>query len=84
MPYYKQAARCRGTLEASLGDMHLVRKAGLMPAESSEQMSFLEEAARREESQGLDVALLDRAELDGVAPWTGQQIVGAEFCRDEG
>ncbi len=84
LPYYKQAARCWGTLEASLGDMHLVRKGGLMLAESAEQMAFLEEKARREEAHGLDVAILDRAELDGVAPWIGPQIVGAELCLDEG
>ena len=60
--------------------MHLVRKGGPVLAESAEQMAFLEERARREEAHGLDVALLDRAELDGVAPWIGPQIVGAELC----
>ena len=84
LPYYKQAVECWGTLEACLGDMHLVRKGGLMLAESAGQMAFLEEKARREETKGLDVALLDRAELDRVAPWIGPQIVGAELCRDEG
>jgi len=84
LPYYKQAAECWDTLEAGLGPMHLVRKGGLMLAESSGQMAFLEEKSRREEAKGLDVALLDRAELDRIAPWIGPWIVGAELCRDEG
>ncbi len=84
LPCYRQAAECWDRLEAGLGPIHLVRKGGLMLAESAGQMAFLEEKSRREEAKGLDVALLDRAELDRVAPWIGSQIVGAELCRDEG
>ena len=84
LPYYRQAAECWDTLEAGLGPMHLVRKGGLMLAESAGQMAFLEDKSRREEAKGLDVALLDRAELDRLAPWIGPRIVGAELCRNEG
>ena len=84
LPYYRQAAECWDTLEAGLGPMHLVRKGGLMLAESAGQMAFLEDKSRREEAKGLDVALLDRSELDRVAPWIGPGIVGAELCRNEG
>ena len=84
LPCYKQAAECWEALEARLGAMDLVRNGGLMLAESAGQMAFLEGKARREEAKGLDVRLLDRAELDRIAPWVGPQIVGAELCRDEG
>ena len=49
LPYYKQAAECWGLLEAGLGTMNLVRNGGLMLAESSGQMAFLEDKSRREE-----------------------------------
>jgi len=84
LPFYKQAAECWAALEACFGAMDLVRRGGLMLAESAEQMAFLEKKARREEARKLDVALLDRKELDRIAPWIGPQIVGAELCRDEG
>lgn len=58
--------------------MHLVRKGGLMLAESAARTSFLEENAWREEPQGLDVALLGRAELDGIASWISPQVVRAD------
>lgn len=84
LPLYRQAARLWADLEARLGPIDLVRKGGLMLAEGDAQMAFLEDKARREAAQGLDVELLDRAALDRIAPWVGPQIVGAELCRDEG
>ncbi|MEL6207480.1 MAG: FAD-dependent oxidoreductase [Pseudomonadota bacterium] len=84
LPLYKQAARVWADLEDRIGPCDLVRKGGLMLAEGDDQMAFLEQKARREEAKGLDVTLLDRAELDKIAPWVGPHIVGAELCRDEG
>lgn len=84
LPFYRQAAALWADLESEIGNVDLVREGGLMLAESREQMTFLEDKARREAAQGLDVTLLDRAGLDRIAPWLGPQIVGAELCRDEG
>jgi len=84
LPFYRAAADEWVALEARHGPFELVRKGGLMLAEGPEQLSFLEAKARREAAQGLDVEMLDRAALDRIAPWLGDQIVGAELCRDEG
>ncbi len=84
LPVYKRAAELWQEMEDRLGPMDLVCKGGLMLAESDEQMAFLERKARREEARGLNVAMLDRKQLEAVAPWIGPQIVGAELCRDEG
>jgi len=84
LPLYKQAASLWADLENRIGPCELTRHGGLMLAEGDAQMAFLEDKARREEAKGLDVALLDRAALDRIAPWLGPQIVGAELCRDEG
>ena len=84
LPFYRAAADEWVALEARLGPFELVRKGGLMLAEGADQLAFLEAKAAREAKQGLAVEMLDRAALDRIAPWLGDQIVGAELCRDEG
>jgi glycine/D-amino acid oxidase-like deaminating enzyme len=84
LPLYLQAVREWDRLESAYGPFEMVRKGGLMLAEDSTQLQFLEAKARREAARGLDVEILDRAALERIAPWLGPQIVGAELCRDEG
>lgn len=84
LPFYRAAAEDWVQLDASLGGVELVRKGGLMLAETGDQLAFLEQKAARETAQGLSVEILDRAALDKIAPWLGRQVIGAELCRDEG
>lgn len=84
LPFYREAAEEWARLDGQLGGLDLIRKGGLMLAESPEQLAFLEAKAARESSKGLSVEILDRSALDAVAPWLGRQIVGAELCKDEG
>jgi len=84
LPLYKQATERWAQLEEDLGPFDLVRKGGLMLAESTEQMAFLEQKSQREAAKGIDVGLLDRSDLDKIAPWIGPQIIGAEICYNEG
>jgi glycine/D-amino acid oxidase-like deaminating enzyme len=84
LPFYSEAAQTWARLDEELGGLDLVRKGGLMLAESADQLAFLETKAKRESSKGLNVDILDRSALDKVAPWLGPQIVGAELCKDEG
>lgn len=84
LPFYCAAAQEWARLDAALGGIELVRKGGLMLAESAKQLAFLEAKAEREAANGVSVDILDRRALDKIAPWLGPQIVGAELCRDEG
>lgn len=84
LPFYKAAADEWARLDGEFGSFDLVRKGGLMLAETAGQMAFLEGKAQREAAKGLRVELLDRTALDAIAPWLGEQIVGAELCHDEG
>ncbi|MFN2329378.1 MAG: NAD(P)/FAD-dependent oxidoreductase [Chromatocurvus sp.] len=84
LPLYLRAVREWDALEASHGPFEMVRKGGLMLAEDTEQLQFLETKARREADRGLNVEILDRAALERIAPWLGPQIIGAELCHDEG
>ncbi|MBO6758510.1 MAG: FAD-binding oxidoreductase [Roseibium sp.] len=84
LPFYRQAAETWVELDEQLGGVDLVRNGGLMLAESDEQLAFLEKKAEREAAQGLTVDILQRQDLENIAPWLGAHIVGAELCRDEG
>ncbi len=84
LPLYLAATRTWIELDRWLGGVELAQKGGLMLAESDAQMAFLEKKAERESRKGLDVDILNRAELEEIAPWLGDHVVGAELCRDEG
>jgi glycine/D-amino acid oxidase-like deaminating enzyme len=84
LPLYLQAVAEWERLDQQLGPFDLIRKGGLMLAEGEDQLRFLEQKAERERKKGLRVDILERAELDRLAPWLGPQIVGAELCHDEG
>ena len=85
LPLYPQAVAFWQSLETRLdADFELRMTGGLMVAESSAQLDFLRIKAARERALGLDVHILDRAELDRIAPYLGAAIVGAELCVDEG
>ncbi|MGI9416864.1 MAG: NAD(P)/FAD-dependent oxidoreductase [Geminicoccaceae bacterium] len=84
LPVYLAAAQTWIALDERVGGVELIRKGGLMLAEGADQMAFLEKKAERETRLGLDVAILGREELARMAPWLGDQVIGAELCRDEG
>ncbi|WP_112322809.1 NAD(P)/FAD-dependent oxidoreductase [Oceanibium sediminis] len=84
LPLYRAAVEAWVDLDAAHGPFDLVRKGGLMLAESPDQMAFLEQKVQRETARGVRAELLDRAAVDRFAPWLGQQIIGAELCLDEG
>jgi glycine/D-amino acid oxidase-like deaminating enzyme len=65
-------------------DIGLNLTGGLMIAEDQTQYDFLVEKCRREQRLGLRVEMLDRVELDRVAPYLGPSMFGAELCVDEG
>lgn len=84
LPLYCQAAEEWVRLDAKHGPFELVCKGGLMLAEDASQLAFLEKKAACEAKKGVSVEMLDRSALEGIAPWLGPQIIGAELCRNEG
>jgi glycine/D-amino acid oxidase-like deaminating enzyme len=82
---YPKAVAFWKKFEADLGanfDVHMT--GGLMVAESTEQLDFLAEKSHRETRLGLDVRMLDRGEVEKIAPYLGPTVHGAEFCGLEG
>jgi glycine/D-amino acid oxidase-like deaminating enzyme len=85
LPLYPKAVRFWQALEAKLGaDFEIRKNGGLMVAETGEQMAFLRTKAAQEQLLGLDVEMLDRTDLDRMAPYLGPAVIGAEICLDEG
>ena len=85
LPLYRKAVGFWKTFQQALGaDCELRINGGLMIAEDQRQLDLLIAKCRREQSFGLDVSILERPELERVAPYLGPAVVGAEFCADEG
>lgn len=85
LPLYPMAVRFWQALAPKLdADIELNVSGGLMVADSREQWNALAAKCDREKALGLDVAMLDRADLDRVAPYLGPAVVGAEVCATEG
>lgn len=82
---YPKAIAFWHELESLLdADFGMSMHGGLMVAETDEQLEFLRYKAGRERAFGLDSEIVDRAELDRLAPYLGPAVVGAEFCANEG
>ncbi|UFU03174.1 FAD-binding oxidoreductase [Ruania suaedae] len=85
MPLHLAAAELWSHLSAELGeDLGVAQHGGLMLAENAEQARLLETKAEIERSWGLDVTLLDAAEVREMAPYLSEEVVAASFCPIEG
>jgi glycine/D-amino acid oxidase-like deaminating enzyme len=85
LPLYVRGAAFWRELQGRLGaNFDLKATGGLMVAESADQFDFLARKAEIERAAGLDVHILNRADLDAIAPYFGPDVVGAELCADEG
>ena len=85
LPLYSRGVAFWQALQTHLGaDFDLKKTGGLMVAETRDQLEFLKSKAEIERTMGLDARILDRADLDRIAPYLGRAVVGAELCADEG
>lgn len=72
-------------LSTELGrDIKLKIGGGLMVAETENELRLLQEKARIESKEGLDVEILSRSDLLTLAPYLNEKHVGAELCSNEG
>ena len=85
LPLYPKAVSFWQALQVKLeADFDLKLTGGLMVAESQRDFEFLRFKIAREKDFGLDVHLLERKDLDCIAPYLGPAVVGAELCTIEG
>jgi glycine/D-amino acid oxidase-like deaminating enzyme len=72
-------------LERELGvDLEVSIGGGLIVASDERQMHALERKASIDREFGSEVELLDRRELQAIAPYVSERMVGALFCPREG
>ena len=82
---YPKAVEAWKELNSKLGvNIDLRVEGGLMVAETAEQFDFLQKKCEREIVLGLNVEMLERTQIERIAPYLGESIVGAELCADEG
>ncbi|SVC04876.1 uncharacterized protein METZ01_LOCUS257730, partial [marine metagenome] len=85
LPMYSRAVEAWKNLAGHLDmDIELKVEGGLMIAEDTEQLEFLSRKCARERQLGLNVEMLDRAQIERIAPYLATSVIGAEFCADEG
>jgi sarcosine oxidase subunit beta len=65
-------------------DGEYLRSGHLKLARSERDMAALEAYAKASQGFGLDLQLLDRAQLRTRFPWAGDVAVGASLCADDG
>ncbi len=73
------------TLGDELGsDLEVAILGGILVAETEAQLRDVERKVRIEREQGLDVELLAASDLQRIAPYVSDAMVGGELCRGEG
>ncbi|MDJ0939043.1 MAG: FAD-binding oxidoreductase [Woeseiaceae bacterium] len=65
-------------------DVELVINGGLMVAEDAEQLESLGRKCAIENSHGVNTRILDRGELQRIAPYLSDRLHGACYCEHEG
>jgi sarcosine oxidase subunit beta len=85
LPLSQRAHEIWGRLPQLLGiDGEYQRSGHLKLARSLEDLRALHDYAASSQGFGLDLQLLDRAQLRARFPWVGEVAVGASFCPDDG
>ena len=85
MPLHLEAAKLWFKLPELTGESIKVKQTGgLMIAETSDQVALLEKKTEIERAWGLDNRVIDRTEIDRIAPYLSQSVIAAAYCPLEG
>src|SRR5690606_4415398 len=85
MPLHLEAARLWSELPGPCGErIEAKQTGGLMIAEDARQVALLEQKTEIERAWGLDVEMLDRTEIDRIAPYLSTRVIAAAHCPVEG
>jgi glycine/D-amino acid oxidase-like deaminating enzyme len=85
LPLQKESIALWRDLEDELGvDFEMAVTGGLMVAENSDQIAFLEAKAEAEARVGIQTEVIDAARVRDIAPAISQAVVAAAWCPGEG
>jgi sarcosine oxidase subunit beta len=65
-------------------DLEVAILGGILVAETESQLRDIERKVRIEREQGLDVELLAASDLQRIAPYISDRMLGGELCQGEG
>lgn len=81
----RESAHMWADLQTELGgDFEIKTVGGLMMAENERDLGFLREKTAKERAAGIQVDVIDAAELRRIAPEVSPTMLGAAFCPEEG
>ncbi|MFK7889562.1 MAG: FAD-dependent oxidoreductase [Granulosicoccus sp.] len=85
LPLQEESIQLWNDLEKELAaDFELDVTGGLMVAESPQQLQFLEDKVRAEESVGIHSEVIDAGRVKTLVPAISDSIIGAAWCPGEG
>ena len=85
LPLMVESIRMWQGLEAELGcDLEVEIEGGLLAAETEAQMRDIERKAAIERAQGIEIELLEAADIRRIAPYLSQRMIGGTYCPTEG
>jgi glycine/D-amino acid oxidase-like deaminating enzyme len=85
LPLMVESIRMWQGLEAELGcDLEVEIEGGLLAAETEAQMRDIERKAAIERAQGIEIELLEAADIRRIAPYLSERMIGGSYCPTEG
>ncbi|MFK7996567.1 MAG: FAD-dependent oxidoreductase [Granulosicoccus sp.] len=85
LPLQEEGIKLWNELEKELAtDFEMAVTGGLMVAESSEHIRFLEDKVRAEAQVGIQSEVIDAAGVKAIIPAISDKIIGAAWCPGEG
>ena len=85
IPLMTESAKLWTTIGSQIEcDLEVKITGGLLVAHTESQMRDVKRKADIERRHGVNIKLLDRIEVQALAPYISDEIIGGAFCPDEG
>ena len=85
LPLQKESISLWGNLEGEFNtDFEMEFTGGLMVAENSEQIKFLEKKIKAEARVGIKTSLIDKEQIAEIVPEISKTVVAGSWCEQEG
>ena len=85
LPFFAASIALWKSAGAEIGaDLGVVQCGGILVAKSEDEMRLIEAKSRIETAAGLEMELLNRADLQARAPYVARDMIGGVYCPVEG
>jgi glycine/D-amino acid oxidase-like deaminating enzyme len=85
LPFFAESIALWKTAGEEIGaDLEVVQNGGILVAKTDDEMRLIEAKSRIEIAAGLDMQLLGRSDLQAMAPYISDEMIGGVYCPIEG